>query len=188
MRSLSKTGSMAAVSIAAMIAFTSSSTLAQNAQINVGVILSTTGPAASLGIPEKNTIPLLPTNVGGAAVDYIVVDDGTDTSNAVRNMRKLVTEDKVDVVIGSTVTPSTIAMTEIAFETKIPVITLAAAGVLINPIDDKRRWIFKTPQNDSMMAAAIIDHWAKNNIKKVGFLGFSDALGQSWLDEMNKKA
>jgi branched-chain amino acid transport system substrate-binding protein len=187
MRSLSKTGSTAAVSIAAMIAFTSSSTLAQNAQINVGVILSTTGPAASLGIPEKNTIPLLPTNIGGAAVDYFVVDDGTDTSNAVRNMRKLVTEDKVDVVIGSTVTPSTIAMTEIAFETKIPVITLAAAGVLINPMDDKRRWIFKTPQNDSMMAAAIIDHWAKNNIKKVGFLGFSDALGQSWLDEMTKQ-
>jgi branched-chain amino acid transport system substrate-binding protein len=188
MRFLSKAGSVAAASIAATVAFTSSTTLAQNARIKIGVILSTTGPAASLGIPEKNTIPLLPANIGGAAVDYIVVDDGTDTSNAVRSMRRLVTEDEVDAVIGSTVTPSTIAMTEIAFETKTPVITLAAAAVLINPIDDKRRWIFKTPQNDSMMAAAIIDHWTKNNIKKVGFLGFSDALGQSWLDEMTKQA
>lgn len=161
---------------------------AQEVPIKVGVILSTTGPAASLGIPEKNTIPLLPKNIGGKPVEYIVVDDGTDTSNAVRNMRKLVTEDKVDIVIGSTVTPSTIAMTEIAFETRTPVITLAAASVLVNPIDDKRRWIFKSPQNDSMMAAAIIDYWAKTGIKKVGFLGFSDALGQSWLDEMNKQA
>jgi branched-chain amino acid transport system substrate-binding protein len=155
--------------------------------IKIGVILSTTGPAASLGIPEKNTIPLLPKTISGNAVEYIVVDDGTDTSNAVRNMRKLITEDNVDIVIGSTVTPSTIAMTEVAFETKTPIITLAAASVLVNPVDDKRRWVFKTPQNDSMMAAATIDYMAKTNIKNVGFLGFSDALGQSWLDEMTKQ-
>ena len=176
-----------AFSISALAA-ASSELCAQEAPIKVGVILSTTGPAASLGIPEKNTIPLLPKNIGGKAVEYIVVDDGTDTSNAVRNMRKLVTEDRVDIVIGSTVTPSTIAMTEIAFETRTPVVTLAAASVLINPVDEKRRWIFKTPQNDSMMAAAIIDYWVKAGVKTVGFLGFSDALGQSWLDEMKKQA
>ena len=177
-----------AVAALAGAVFVNYDAFAQDATIKVGVILSTTGPAASLGIPEKNTIPLLPSKIGNAAVEYIVVDDGTDTSSAVRNMRKLVTENNVDLIIGSTVTPSTIAMTEVALETKTPIITLAAASVLVNPIDDKRRWVFKTPQNDSMMAGAIIDYWAKTNIKKVGFLGFSDALGQSWLDEMNKQA
>ena len=84
-------------------------------------------------------------------------------------MRKLITDDNVDVIIGSTVTPSTIAMTEIASETKTPIITLAAASVLVNPVDDKRRWVFKTPQNDSMMAAAIIDYWAKTESRKSAF-------------------
>lgn len=188
MRRFSKVRPSIAACVAALAMFANHAAISQEAPVKVGVILSTTGPAASLGIPEKNTIPLLPKTIGGRVVDYIVVDDGTDTSNAVRNMRKLVTEDNVDVVIGSTVTPSTIAMTEIAFETKTPIITLAAASVLVNPLDEKRRWVFKTPQNDSMMAAAIIDYWTKTKIKKVGFLGFSDALGQSWLDEMSKQA
>jgi branched-chain amino acid transport system substrate-binding protein len=181
-------GRKCAAILVAVMAFANVAATAQESPIKVGVILSTTGPAASLGIPEKNTIPLLPKSIAGKPVDYIVVDDATDTGNAVRSMRKLITEDNVDVIIGSTVTPSTIAMTEIAAETKTPIITLAAASVLVNPVDDKRRWVFKTPQNDSMMAAAIIDYWAKTGIKKVGFLGFSDALGQSWLDEMNKQA
>jgi branched-chain amino acid transport system substrate-binding protein len=156
--------------------------------IKVGVILSTTGPAASLGIPEKNAIALLPRTLADRPVEYIVVDDAGDTSSAIREMRRMVIDEKVDVVIGSTVTPSTIAMTQLALESQTPVITLAAAAAVIAPVDEKRRWIFKTPQNDSMMAGAILDHMISIGIRKIAFIGFNDPLGQSWLSEITQQA
>ncbi|HVE90290.1 MAG TPA: ABC transporter substrate-binding protein, partial [Burkholderiaceae bacterium] len=82
--------------------------------IKVGVTLSATGPAASLGIPERNTFPLLPQTIGGKKVTYIVLDDASDTTTAVRNSRKLISEDKVDVLVGSTVTPNSLAMIDVA--------------------------------------------------------------------------
>ena len=75
------------------------------ADINIGVTLSATGPAASLGIPEKNTIEMLPTTMAGQKVNWIILDDGSDTTKAVTNTKKLIAEDKVDVIVGSTVTP-----------------------------------------------------------------------------------
>jgi len=75
-----------------------------HADVNVGVTLSATGPAASLGIPQKNTIALMPTNIGGQKINYIVLDDASDTTIAVSNTRKLITENKVDVILGSTTT------------------------------------------------------------------------------------
>ncbi|MCB1953730.1 MAG: ABC transporter substrate-binding protein, partial [Rhodocyclaceae bacterium] len=86
------------------------------ADINVGVSVSATGPAASLGIPEKNTLTLLPTTIAGQKVNYIVLDDASDTTTAVKNIRKLISEDKVDVVIGSTITPNSLAMIDVAAE------------------------------------------------------------------------
>src|SRR5690606_15925577 len=84
--------------------------LMASAQIKVGVTVASTGPAASLGIPERNTVALLPTEIAGQKVEYIVLDDGTDTTAAVRNIRKLVTDDKVDVVVGTSVRPRALAM------------------------------------------------------------------------------
>ena len=88
-------------------------TLAQ-ADINVGVTLSATGAAASLGIPEKNTIALLPTTLAGQKVNYIVLDDASDTTTAVKNAKKLISENKVDLIIGSTTTPNSLAMIDVA--------------------------------------------------------------------------
>ena len=62
------------------------------ADINVGVVLSATGPAASLGIPEKNTIALMPQTIGGQKINYIILDDASDTTSAVANTRKLIAE------------------------------------------------------------------------------------------------
>jgi branched-chain amino acid transport system substrate-binding protein len=95
------------------------------ADINVGVTVSATGPAASLGIPEKNTIALLPTTIAGQKVNYIVLDDATDTTAAVKNIKKLITENKVDVVIGSTTTPNSLAMIDVAAEAETPMISMA---------------------------------------------------------------
>jgi len=159
-----------------------------HADVNVGVTLSATGPAASLGIPEKNTIALMPTTIGGEKVNYIVLDDASDTTTAVSNTRKLITENKVDIVLGSTVTPNALAMIDVAAEAQTPVISLAASSRIVDPVDAKRRWIFKTPQNDIMMSLAIATSMANAGIKTVGYIGFADAYGEGWYQEFSKAA
>ena len=158
------------------------------ADINVGVTLSATGPAASLGIPEKNTIALLPQTIGGQKVHYIVLDDGSDTTKAVSNTRKLITEDKVDIVLGSTVTPNSLAMIDVVSEAQVPMISMAASAKIIDPVDAKRRWVFKTPQNDIQMSLAIASHMRDHGVKTVGYIGFADAYGEGWYNEFSKAA
>ena len=159
-----------------------------NADINVGVTVSATGPAASLGIPEKNTIALMPQTIGGQKVNYIVLDDASDTTTAVANASKLITESKVDIVLGSTTTPNSLAMIDVAAESQTPMISMAASSTIVEPVDAKRRWIFKTPQNDIMMSLAIATHMQLRGIKTVGFIGFNDAYGEGWFREFSKVA
>lgn len=161
---------------------------AASAQIKVGVTVSATGPAASLGIPEKNTFALMPKSIAGQSVEYIILDDASDTTTAVRNTRKLISEDKVDVIIGSTVTPNSLAMIDVAAESETPMISMAASSAIVEPVDAKRRWVFKTPQNDSHMATAITGHMADAGIKTVAFIGFADAYGEGWYREFSKLA
>jgi branched-chain amino acid transport system substrate-binding protein len=156
--------------------------------IKVGVTVSATGPAASLGIPERNTFALVPQTIAGRKVEYIVLDDATDTTNAVRNARKLITEDKVDVVVGSTVTPNSLAMIDPVAELETPMISMAASSRIVDPVDAKRRWVFKTPQNDQQMAVVIVGHMVNAGIKTVGFIGFADAYGEGWWTEFSKIA
>jgi len=159
-----------------------------HADVNVGVTVSATGPAASLGIPEKNTIALMPQNIGGQKINYIVLDDASDTSQAVSNARKLITENKVDIVLGSTTTPNSLAMIDVAAESQTPMISMAASARIVEPMDAKRRWVFKTPQNDIMMSLAIAASMADAGVKTVGFIGFSDAYGEGWYQEFAKAA
>ena len=161
---------------------------AVQAEIKVGVVLSATGPAASLGIPERNTVSLLPTTIGGETVRYIVLDDASDTTTAVKNTRKLVAEDKVDVLIGSTTSPPSLAMVDVAAETRTPMISMAASARIVAPMDDKRYWVFKTPQNDQQMASAIIEHMSANKVKTVSFIGFANAYGEGWYEQFQKLA
>jgi branched-chain amino acid transport system substrate-binding protein len=159
-----------------------------HAQIKVGVSVSATGPAASLGIPEKNTFALLPKEIAGKKVEYIVLDDASDTTTAVKNARKLTTEDKVDILIGSTITPNSLAMIDVAAESETPMISMAASSAIISPIDSKRYWVFKTPQNDSHMSTAITGHMNDAGVKTVAFIGFADAYGEGWFKEFSKIA
>jgi branched-chain amino acid transport system substrate-binding protein len=158
------------------------------ADINVGVTVSATGPAASLGIPEKNTFSLLPTTIAGQKVNYIILDDASDTTAAVTNTRKLISEHKVDIVIGSTITPNSLAMIDVVAEAQVPMISMAASARIVEPVDAKRRWVFKTPQNDIQMALAIASHMADNGVRTVGFIGFADAYGEGWYQEFVKAA
>ena len=158
------------------------------AQVKVGVVVSATGPAASLGIPEKNTIALMPREIANQKVEYIVLDDASDTTTAVKNIRKLISEDKVDVIIGSTITPNSLAMLNVAAETETPMISMAASAAIVEPVDAKRYWVFKTPQNDSHMSTAITAHMADAGMKRVAFIGFADAYGEGWYREFSKLA
>ena len=173
--------------LVALAAALAAATLA-HADVNVGVTVSATGPAASLGIPEKNTIALMPQTIAGQKINYIVLDDASDTTQAVSNTRKLITENKVDIVIGSTTTPNSLAMIDVVAENQTPMISMAASARIVEPIDAKRRWVFKTPQNDIMMSLAIATSMANAGVKTVGFIGFADAYGEGWYQEFSKAA
>jgi branched-chain amino acid transport system substrate-binding protein len=172
--------------VAAAVGLVASS--AAMADITIGVTLSATGPAASLGIPEKNTIELLPTTIGGEKVKWIVLDDASDTTRAVTNTRKLISEDKVDVIVGSTVTPNSLAMVDIVADAETPMVSMAASARIVDPTNPKTRWVFKTPQSDSLMADAIAVHMKANGVKTLGYIGFNDAYGESWLGEIKRSA
>src|SRR6202158_967063 len=141
------------VATAAMLTLAGTS----QAQIKIGVTVSATGPAASLGIPEKNTVAMCPRTIAGKSVEYIVLDDASDTTLAVQNAKKLISESAVDAIIGSTTTPNSLAMTDVVAEGETPTISLASSVRIIEPVDAKKAWVFKTPQTDVMMAGAILE-------------------------------
>jgi len=157
-----------------------------HAQIKVGVTLSTTGPAASLGIPEKNVFAIMPREIAGKKIEYIVLDDASDPVAAVKNTRKFVSEDKVDVIMGSSITPNSLAMVDIAAESETPMIAIASSLRIVDPVDAKRAWVFKTPQNDAHMMTAMSAHMADNGVKTVGLIGFNDAYGEGVISEFGK--
>lgn len=124
---------------------------AANAQVKVGITVSETGPAASLGIVEKNVLDLLPPKIAGQDIQYILLNDNSDTTTAVQNARKLTNESNVDVIIGSTTTPNSLAITEVAAEAATPLLAMGAGAAIVEPMNDKKKWVFKPVHNDGMM-------------------------------------
>jgi branched-chain amino acid transport system substrate-binding protein len=159
-----------------------------HAQVKIGVVVSATGPAASLGIPEKNTVGLCPKTMGGKDVDYIVLDDATDTTNAVQVTKKLIGENQVDAIIGTSTTPATLAMIDVVADSETPTISLASSIRIIDPMDAKKAWMFKTPQTDVMMAGAILEHMSNTGVRTIGYVGFNDALGEAFFAEVERAA
>ena len=150
------------------------------AEIRIGVIASSTGPAAVVGIPQKNTVVLLPSEIGGQKIEYIVLDDASDPTSAVTNVRKLLAEHKVDALIGPTTTPAALAILDFVAEAKTPLLTTVGSSSVIQPMDDKKRWVFKTTQNDDLIATAVLANMTTAGIRSVGFIGFNDPYGENW--------
>jgi len=165
--------------------FATSSALAD---VNVGVTLSLTGPGASLGIPTQNAIKLFPKEIAGQKINYLILDDGSDPTNSVKNFKKLVDEDKVDVVMGSSTSPATMPLVINASEKKVPHISLAASARIVEPQDATRRWTFKAIANENIVVGQTIAHMAANDVKTLAFIGFNDAYGESWLAELDSQA
>lgn len=151
-----------------------------HAEIKIGVIASSTGPTAVVGIPQKNTIALLPTEIGGQKVEYIVLDDASDPTNAVTGVKKLLSEHKVDALIGPTTTPAALAMLDFVAESKTPLLTTVGSSAIVLPMDDKKKWVFKTTQNDDLISEAVVAHMLASGVKTVGFIGFNDPYGENW--------
>jgi branched-chain amino acid transport system substrate-binding protein len=151
------------------------------AQIKIGLMVSATGPTSAIGIPQKNTGDILPKKIGDVAVEYISLEDGGDTTQAVQNIKKLVQESKIDALIGPSTTPNAFAILDVIAEAKVPMMATVGTSTIIDPIDAKKRWVFKTTQNDDLIAGVLLKHMTKNNVKSVAFIGFSDPYGDNWL-------
>jgi branched-chain amino acid transport system substrate-binding protein len=150
------------------------------AQIKVGVTVAATGSAAALGVPARNTFTeLWPKEIAGQKLTVILLDDASDPGQATTNARRLVTEENVDVLIGSSITPSSMAVAGVALENAVPHFTQSPVG--LPPGRDK--WTFMMPQKVSLMAKAVFDHMKANKATTVGYIGFSDSWGDLWVKE-----
>jgi len=160
---------------------------AQAETVNVGVTVPTTGPAAILGVGARNAISLFPGKIAGYDVNFRVLDDASDITNSVKNAKQFL-GDKVDLIVGSSTSPQSLAIIEAIAGSQTPLIALGASARIVTPMDDKRKWVFKTAANDSLMAQAIIEHMVGKKVKTLGFIGFGDAYGDSWLNEIKPLA
>jgi branched-chain amino acid transport system substrate-binding protein len=154
------------------------------ADLTIGVSISLTGPTSALGIPTKNGIALWPKEIAGEKVNVILLDDATDPTTAVKNTRKFINEDKVDVVVGSVATPVAAAMADVAAEGKTVQLMLSP----VNLPEGRGGWSFRMPQSTAVMAIPIVEQWKKLGVKSYGFLGYADAYGEAWLKDITPLA
>ena len=162
------------------IAFVCLVPITAQGQVKIGLMVSATGPTSAIGIPQKNTAALLPTRIGDASVEYFQLEDGGDSTRAVQNAKKLIGENNVDALIGPSTTPNAFAILDVIAEAKVPLLATVGTQAIADPVDDKKRWVFKTTQNDDLIAAALVKHMVKNGVKTIGFIGFNDPYGENW--------
>lgn len=159
---------------------------ADKPELRIGSVVAMTGPASALGLPEKNALELLQEQIAKDTnlpftVKFITYDDASDPTKAVNNVRKLITEDQVHVVICCSTTPTSMAILETVTQAKVPNISLALGQSVIEPVKD-RHWIFKTPSTDQLQVSGLVDDMVKRGIKKVAFLGLEDSFGEGgWI-------
>lgn len=163
----------------------------------IGFVTSITGPASSLGIPERDTALMIQDQVNKAGgikgpdgnmhqIELIVEDDASDASKATLAAKKLVEQDNVAVLIGSSGSPASLAMIETATKNSTPMISMASASQIVNPIAE-RKWIFKTPQANQPVTAVQLDWLKANGITKVASIGVNNAFGKDSRDAMNEQ-
>ena len=162
--------------------------LPAQAQVKIGVIASSTGPTAAIGIPQRNTVPLLPKELGGLKVDYISLDDASDTTQTVTTLRKLLNEEKVDAIIGPTGSPNVMATLQLISESGTPMLAPVGTAAVVLPMTPEKKWVFKPTQNDDIIAQALVDHMKSSGVKTLGFIGFNDAYGENWLKVISELA
>src|SRR6185436_6931890 len=150
------------------------------AQLKIGVIASSTGATAPIGIPQKNSAALLPKKIGDLTVEYLVFDDASDATQTVILVKKLLAEHKIDALIGPSGSPNSVSVVPFVAEAGTPMLAPVGATAVVLPMDDKKRWVFKTTQNDGLISEALVGHMVKAGVKTVGIIGFNDPYGDNW--------
>jgi branched-chain amino acid transport system substrate-binding protein len=175
---------LSAAVVAASLALPGLPALAQTSEITIGITIATTGPAAALGIPERNALEFVPKEISGVPLKVIVLDDGGDPTNATTNARRFVTESKADIIMGSSTTPPSIAVSNVANEAGIPHVGLAPFPI----IPDRAKWSVDMPQPVPIMGKVLYEHMKAHNIKTVGYIGYSDSYGDLWFNDFKMQA
>src|SRR3982075_2953905 len=175
-----KTFYLSAAVIAAAVALPGLPAMAQTSEITIGISISTTGPAAALGIPERNALEFVPKEIGGVPLKVIVLDDGGDPTNATTNARRFVTESKADIIMGSSTTPPTVAVSTVANEAGVPHLSLAPFPIT----PERAKWSVAMPQPVPLMGKGLYEHMKAHNIKTVGYIGYSDSYGDLWFNDL----
>ncbi len=150
--------------------------------IRIGSVLSVTGPAAFLGDPELKTLQLYVEEINkkggvlGRPLELVHYDDGSDAAKANSFGKRLIEDDKVDILIGGTTTGSTMSIVPLVEKAGIPFISLAGAVVVIEPV---KKWVFKTPHTDRMAAEKVFEDMKKRGISKIALLSETSGFGAS---------
>jgi len=152
------------------------------AQVKVGVVASATGSTSLVGIPQRNTVPLLPARAGDLSIEYIALDDASLVSQSAAIFQKLITEEKVDALIGPTGSPHAMSVIQFVSESQTPMLAPTGAASVVLPMTPEKKWVFKTTQNTDIIVSALVDHMARTGVKTVGFVGLNDAFGEDWLN------
>jgi branched-chain amino acid transport system substrate-binding protein len=174
---------LSAAVIAAALALPALPATAQTSEITIGISISTTGPAAALGIPERNALEFVPKEIAGVPLKLIVLDDGGDSTNATTNARRFVTESKADIIMGSSTTPPTIAVSNVANEAGIPHFGLSPFPITA----ERTKWSVDMPQPVPIMGKVLYEHMKAHNIKTVGYIGYSDSYGDLWFNDFKNQ-
>lgn len=151
------------------------------ADINIGVILSTTGPGASLGLPAENTVKLWPGEIAGQKVQLTLLNDNTDPTEASKAARRLVAEQNVDVIVGPSLTPNSVAAVEVAGRAQTPIIALGGGGVIVEPQEGPRKWAFKMPAPEALSVNLVVDHMLKNKVRNAAAIVVTTSYGEGFL-------
>jgi len=175
---------LSAAALAAALALPGSPAVAQTNEITIGITIVTTGPAAALGIPERNALEFVPKEIAGHPLKVIQLDDAGDPTAATTNARRFVTESKADIIMGSSNTPATIAVSNVANEAGIPHFGLAPFPIT----PERAKWSVAMPQPIPIVGKALYDHMKAHNIKTVGFIGYSDSYGDLWFNDFKAQA
>ena len=165
-------GTLSAVALAA--------SLSAQAQVKIGVVVSATGTAAFVGIPQKNAVALLPMKIGNTPIEYITYDDASDPTQSVTLAKKLLTEYKIDALIGPSGSPNAMGMLQVMAEARTPMLAPVGTAAVVLPMDDKKRWVYKTHPNDDVISDGLVAAMMKRGVKTIGFIGRSDPYGQNW--------
>ncbi|WP_042693884.1 ABC transporter substrate-binding protein [Azospirillum sp. B506] len=154
------------------------------ADVTIGVVASLTGPAAALGAETRKAVAMVPSTIGGEKVTLILLDDATDPTSAVKNVRKLIGEDKVDALLGPNLISTAAAMADVATAEMVPMVSVAPLDVS----GDRRGYVFRSEPSADLMVQRIVDDMVASGARSVGFIGFSDSWGELLLKALTRTA